>query len=347
MVKPSTTKTTALRTLFFLGAIGAIASISGISGTLSAHAETPQANIPVTTRPLIFDLFEPAETHFGELEWRGGIEIRSPNDDLGGISGLIIRGNGTSLLGISDVGSWLTADLTYRAGMLNGLENVHMAPLLGAPGENLQGKHAADSEGLGLANNGDILVSFERYHRIARYDFDGAGAQARAAYIAIPEESENFSDNKGLEAVGQFPAGSLLGGRILAVAERYLDDDGNHTGWLLGDGDPVKLQFARVEDFDITAMTILPDGRLILLERAFSILLGPAMRLRLVEPAELRAGNVITGRELMRANSHETIDNMEGLANHVSEDGETILTLISDDNFRSFQRTLMMQFALR
>jgi len=40
------------------------------------------------------------------------------------------------------------------------------------------------------------------------------------------------------------------------------------------------------------------------------------------------------------------IDNMEGLAVHRNAKGETILTLISDDNFSSFQRTLLLQFAL-
>jgi hypothetical protein len=37
---------------------------------------------------------------------------------------------------------------------------------------------------------------------------------------------------------------------------------------------------------------------------------------------------------------------MEGIAAHRSASGETILTLISDDNFSALQRTLLMQFAL-
>ena len=42
-----------------------------------------------------------------------------------------------------------------------------------------------------------------------------------------------------------------------------------------------------------------------------------------------------------------TIDNMEGIAVSRSADGETRLTLISDDNFRrDMQRTLLLQFAL-
>jgi hypothetical protein len=37
---------------------------------------------------------------------------------------------------------------------------------------------------------------------------------------------------------------------------------------------------------------------------------------------------------------------MEGIAVHRSPSGETIITLVSDDNFSSLQRTLMLQFAL-
>ena len=40
------------------------------------------------------------------------------------------------------------------------------------------------------------------------------------------------------------------------------------------------------------------------------------------------------------------IDNMEGIAVHKSRNNETIVTLISDDNFNFFQRTLLMQFKL-
>ena len=39
------------------------------------------------------------------------------------------------------------------------------------------------------------------------------------------------------------------------------------------------------------------------------------------------------------------IDNMEGMALH--RDGrETVVTMISDDNFSAFQRTLLLEFAL-
>jgi hypothetical protein len=40
------------------------------------------------------------------------------------------------------------------------------------------------------------------------------------------------------------------------------------------------------------------------------------------------------------------IDNMEGLSVHRSASGETVLTLVSDDNFSIIQRTILLQFTL-
>ncbi len=49
----------------------------------------------------------------------------------------------------------------------------------------------------------------------------------------------------------------------------------------------------------------------------------------------------------MEANSNtHTVDNMEAITVHTNKHNETIITLLSDDNFNSFQKTLIMQFAL-
>jgi hypothetical protein len=37
---------------------------------------------------------------------------------------------------------------------------------------------------------------------------------------------------------------------------------------------------------------------------------------------------------------------MEGIDAHVSPEGDTVLTMISDDNFSMIERTLLLQFTL-
>jgi hypothetical protein len=69
------------------------------------------------------------------------------------------------------------------------------------------------------------------------------------------------------------------------------------------------------------------------------------MRLRRIAGQDIRPGATVDGTVLIEADSRFAIDNMEGLAVRVV-DGQTILTLVSDDNGSMFQRTLLLQFAL-
>lgn len=50
---------------------------------------------------------------------------------------------------------------------------------------------------------------------------------------------------------------------------------------------------------------------------------------------------------MLKADLEDEIDNMEGLAVNRNARGETILSLLSDDNFSPLQHNLLLQFALR
>jgi hypothetical protein len=134
---------------------------------------------------------------------------------------------------------------------------------------------------------------------------------------------------------------------VVAIAERALDDAGNHSGWLIAaDGGAERFAVSRSDGFDITDLAFIPGGDLILLERRFGPFLGGAFRLRRVARGDLRPGALLEGRTLLAADDSYTVDNMEGLAVHRGENGETVLSLISDDNFSAAQSTLLLQFAL-
>ncbi|MGB0056060.1 MAG: esterase-like activity of phytase family protein [Methyloceanibacter sp.] len=90
----------------------------------------------------------------------------------------------------------------------------------------------------------------------------------------------------------------------------------------------------------------MPDGGLVVLERRFRYSEGIKMRIRRIKASEIKRGALITGETLLEATDALNIDNMEGIAAHRSPPGETILTLISDDNFSALERTLLMQFAM-
>ena len=79
---------------------------------------------------------------------------------------------------------------------------------------------------------------------------------------------------------------------------------------------------------------------------AFSPARGIALRIRRIPLAEIKADAVLDGRSMIEADLAYQIDNMEGIAVHRNSAGETIVTLVSDDNFSIIQRNLLLQFSV-
>jgi hypothetical protein len=98
--------------------------------------------------------------------------------------------------------------------------------------------------------------------------------------------------------------------------------------------------------FDISDAAPLPDGGLVVLERRFRFSEGIKMRIRRIDASELRPGALIAGEVLLEADDSLNIDNMEAIGAYRAQSGETVLTLMSDDNYSPLQRTLIMQFVL-
>jgi hypothetical protein len=70
------------------------------------------------------------------------------------------------------------------------------------------------------------------------------------------------------------------------------------------------------------------------------------MRVRRIAAGEIKRGALMQGEVLLEAEDNLNIDNMEAIAAHRAPSGETVLTIMSDDNFSALQRTLIMQFTL-
>ena len=331
--------------MFFLTGL-----ILAFSSPLYSNSIPQTRAIKVQSVPVNFNLLNKAQTTFGKLLWRGGIEIIGSDEDFGGLSGIATGLDGIKFVAVSDRGMWVTGEIQYENERLTGVANVKVAPLLDGKGHPLKGISRFDAESVAPYGakgvEGKLLVAFERKQRIGRYRFGKKEMMAREKTIALPKEAKNARRNKELESVGRFPAGTLLGGTIIAISERFLDANGNIIGWLIGGPTPGRFTVKRSDNFDITDLTITPDNELIILERYFSILGGVKMRLRRINTADIKPGAVLDGEILLQTDQRNTIDNMEGLASHRSANGEVRLTLISDDNFNVFQRTLLLQFAL-
>jgi hypothetical protein len=311
-----------------------------------------------------FDKSDAGKKQFGKLEFRGGLLLTSPAKSFGGWSALEIDPDGRRILSISDSGVWLTAELTYAGSKPTGIKNARLGPLPGLNGAPPQAERDRDAEGIRLIEGslakGTVLISFEQNHRIARFPVSDKGVGRPVALLALPPEVRRQSSNKSLESVCTLSGPNK--GAIVTLSERFPNKDKSHTGWLhpgTATGGVaatttangwLPLSIRNIGEYDLTDCVGLPDGSMLVLERRFrwaSWYEGIKSRLRRFRADELASGRMMEGEILLEADLGQEIDNLEGMAVHKGPKGETVLTLISDDNFhRVLQRTVLLQFTL-
>lgn len=316
------------------------------------HAVTEPASIDVNARPIPY--FEPRDrsrVRFGRLVYRSGLVLTSPYRGFGGLSAWrFLDDKGERFLALSDQGAWFTGAIRYADGRMVGLDHVEAAPMLNSEGRPITEKRLwYDTES--LARDGSTFyVGLERVNQIMRFDFAKGGTRARGEVIASPPAIRKLPPNKGLEALVFVPKSKetniALAGTLIAFSERGLDADGNLVAFLIGGTSPGQFAVRRTEKFDISDAVLLADGEVLILERKFSWFTGIDIRIRSLQLKGIAPGALVDGPELFRADLGHEVDNMEGIDAHVTGDGETVLTMVSDDNFSLLQRTLLLQFTL-
>jgi hypothetical protein len=220
-----------------------------------------------------------------------------------------------------------------------------MAPMLDWNGGQLAKRGWYDSEA--LAVDGDsVFVGFERVHRIARFAFGKDGLKAHAKEVPTPAQMRKLPSNKGIEGLIFVPHSMPLGGTLIAFSERGLDAEGNLLAFLVGGPAPGIFKLRRHDEYDISDAEVLPPGDVLLLERKFSWTDGIRIRIRRIALAQIRPDALVDGPVIFEADTRDQVDNMEGLAQHRSG-ADTVLTMVSDDNFSPLQRTLLLQFTLK
>jgi hypothetical protein len=115
---------------------------------------------------------------------------------------------------------------------------------------------------------------------------------------------------------------------------------------MVGGPTPGQFSVRRTGNYDVSDAVLLPSGALLVLERKFSWLAGIGIRIRRIALTSVAPGAVVDGPAIFEADLSEEIDNMEGIDAHITPEGDTVLTMVSDDNFSMIQRTLLLQFTL-
>ena len=259
------------------------------------------------------------------------IAMRMDDENFGGFSSLEVADDGMSFLATSDRGNLLSGQIVREGGRMTALENLALSPIRDTKGEPLDGLHE-DAEGLAVSGSGAIFMSFEGNHRV----MEQPTADDLPVFVPKHPDFRSLINNSGLEALAidqndvlyAIPERSGAFGKPFPVY-RFVDGAWN-TDW----------KISRQGSFLVVGADIF-DGQLYVLERDFSGLFGFASRIRRfdIETMSLEGETLLT-------TASGRFDNLEGISVWRTPEGELRVVLISDDNFRFYQRNQMVEMVL-
>lgn len=323
---------TALRSLCLLAILCADVTAGEI-------AEDSAEEIKVRSFQVILSHDEPERDTVGALRFRGGLDLRSDDDRFGGLSGLDISPDGKRVIAVTDRGAWFSGRLSYdAAGQLIGITDPRLRPVRDRKGRPVAERAMTDSESIARLIDGSLIVGFEQRHRLSRYTAPGAPAQHEGA----PPALRTSPPNGGAEAVTR-----LWGNELLVLSERLEAEPGIAAGWV-GAGRKWRAVGLRKKGlFRPVGAATRDDGTVFLLERRFTAIGGIAARISRIPPGTIGPGRIFQGAELGELSAPLVADNFEGIAvRRGGEPGQTLIYIVSDDNFHSLQRTLLLMFSL-
>ena len=251
-------------------------------------------------------------------------------ENFGGYSGLELSSDGLHFTTITDRGILITTGtLTREDGVITGVADVEDVSRPNLEGNAVAGW--ADAEGLAIAPDGTISISTEGpLHGILTYP---VGATETVVLPKHPAFA-NLQGNSSLEALAIGPDGALYtiperSGRMTRPFPVYRFKDGK---W------DIPFAIPRRDEHLVSGADIGPDGRLYVLERQFT---GLGFKTR-VRRFELDGTHETTVLDTANA----THDNLEGISVWRDAAGQLRITMISDDNFKFFQQTQIVEYQI-
>ena len=260
--------------------------------------------------------------------------LTSDEPNFGGLSGISQHRSGT-LLSVSDAGAFVWIGLDDGAPDRHGA----IAYMRDETGDVFDKKSAADAEGLALTDSGIALVSFERNARALAFDLEGCGGAARGALIAkVPDRpaglGKTIPENEGPEALMIDPDGFLVGGLEAQAG------DAAAIGKISPSAVSFEKRIARPSGTKLVGLDALDDD-VFALFRGYLPLFGNTIVVHAYENGSTKPHEIATLKRPF------PVDNFEGITAARLPDGTVRLYIISDDNFSTKQRTLLMAFDLQ
>ena len=300
------------------GAITAVCAIPRPAPPLLGPVAVDSVAVPLNPR-------DPSATAVGDFHYAGGVQLSSRQTNLlHEMSDLVVTGEG-KLTAVGDEGLLLQARIVLDdMGRLVGVTDAVLSRLTGEDGRPLSDSALTDAEGVALLPGGDRLVSFERRSRVWLYPKNGGPPRP------VPSPQVALPSNASLEALSA-------------------DPDAGEDAYVVGAEESGETWNCRVTapcvkgptvekpgEFGLVAMERLPGGRTAYLLRAYDSVRGSRITLKILQ------GATVVAR--MDLSSPMTVDNFEGVTSVPGAGGRRRFYLMSDDNARATQRTLLLAF---
>ncbi len=263
-----------------------------------------------------------------QTTWIGSYLWQVDDPRFGGFSAIELSDDGRSFVALSDRGNFAQGTFTRTDDVITDIRIEALVPLNGPNGRPLP-YDENDSEGLAIGLDGSLYVSFESIHGLRQF----ARIDEPAGPLLTTLEFEGMQTNSSLEALAIGPDGALF-----TIPERSGLATRPFPVFRLKDGKwDQPFMIPRSGPFLVSGADIGPDGKLYILERDF---VGVGFRNRV-----RRFALDGTNEEILLETRILTHDNLEGIS--VWQDVQGLrMTLISDDNFRAFQRTEVVEYRL-
>lgn len=251
---------------------------------------------------------------------------------FGGFSALEMSPDGGHMTVLSDRATIVTASIVRSDTGIEAIQIQTANKIRSSKNKILKGR-VGDSEGLVIAPDGSLFISFEGVARVAKH----SSPDGRATVLPRPTAFDQMAVNGSFEPLAMDQRGWLY-----TMPESGLTADGNIPVYRWnGKNWSAPFKLPKRGGFLPVGADFGPDGRLYLLERDTGVF-GFRSRLRRWDVSKVGIRN----EETLFQTSAGTHDNLEGVSVWRDAQGSLRASMISDDNFLVLQRTELVEYAL-